>query len=787
MKRVTLVFCILWIAALFISCGGSTTSVNPNPDRNGSFNLTLDQGVGSFTPEIDVATDATGTTVTVTASDATDLAAAYLHLHYDASKYTPDSVQIGSLLGTGDQVITLALTDRVGDVPVGICQVPSNGATPVDGSGILASIHFVEQPFSAGKGVSGAPTDVLNKVSDLEIKDQDATSTTLTWTERHPGDTDNNGEVNLSDLTQIGKYLNQQVAQASDQDQATLADCDGNGEVNVTELTTLGKNLGSVLDGYKVFTDAAGTQAANNGELFPRTNFYFPDTAKYKQVEYEVIIDVATGGGVEFHVAPGSTAAPTAATPLSEAAVDNSIPGPPADPSNLQAFGSDVIGAGRIKLTWVPSPSTDTRKYIIERQTTTPASGFQPVATIDAYNGPLQVASYFDNDATLSNQSYDYRLTAQDIKGEISAAAGPASATPYFPPPPATPTGVVAITHPAIGQAIKVNWDLPAGVVQKFNVYRQGPGEPSFTLVKTTQNSGVLQFDDTGLTALTDYSYYVTTLNAAGESAPSTTVTAQSSDMAQIVITNVDFDKTTHVNDGSEPAANITVTTDQPATSYSATGPGVFTSNATGGTWKPNGSTPLGKVTVSITAHKGLAQSAAVDVEFFVTDQAILPQFGNAGAFIPWSDRASMQAPSAPFIPVMDYLDGDHVCIMNIWGTWCGPCRQELPEMDQWATYYGGGGNYHHVSMNGGGSDTLQMAIDFFASYNYNDFSDNYFPADQSLWAAEYGFQGWPTTILVDRDGMIRLQICGWIGYNPADPPLWSKTIADCCGMAPMP
>src|SRR5688572_27957958 len=97
MKRVILVCCPLWIVALFESCDASNT-VNPNPGRNCSFDLTLDQGVGSFTPVLYVATTATGATVTISANNATDLTAAYLYLHYDTTQYTPEKVIVGDML-----------------------------------------------------------------------------------------------------------------------------------------------------------------------------------------------------------------------------------------------------------------------------------------------------------------------------------------------------------------------------------------------------------------------------------------------------------------------------------------------------------------------------------------------------------------------------------------------------------------------------------------------------------------------------------------------------------------
>src|SRR5437762_8484155 len=119
MKKALLVVCGLWCIAWMASCGANS-SLNPSSHGTSStFAVTLENGSGSFTPQVNVSTDSTGAVVTISTNDANGLTNAYMHLSYDSSKYTPSAVDFGSFLGKDNQVLTLALTNRAADVPVG--------------------------------------------------------------------------------------------------------------------------------------------------------------------------------------------------------------------------------------------------------------------------------------------------------------------------------------------------------------------------------------------------------------------------------------------------------------------------------------------------------------------------------------------------------------------------------------------------------------------------------------------------------------------------------------------
>jgi thiol-disulfide isomerase/thioredoxin/Flp pilus assembly protein TadD len=101
------------------------------------------------------------------------------------------------------------------------------------------------------------------------------------------------------------------------------------------------------------------------------------------------------------------------------------------------------------------------------------------------------------------------------------------------------------------------------------------------------------------------------------------------------------------------------------------------------------------------------------------------------------------------------------VVVLDFWGSWCGPCRQELPVFQQMYERYRQkdvvffGVNWEK---GGNGQDLKQLVRDFMGKNNYN------FPVvldhERSAQMA-YDIQGFPTVYLIDRTGMIRYQNVG--------------------------
>jgi cytochrome c-type biogenesis protein len=123
-------------------------------------------------------------------------------------------------------------------------------------------------------------------------------------------------------------------------------------------------------------------------------------------------------------------------------------------------------------------------------------------------------------------------------------------------------------------------------------------------------------------------------------------------------------------------------------------------------------------------------------------------------------------------------LDGDSVSLLgqrgkvvllNVWATWCHPCRTEIPELRKvHAAYAGRGLHLIGVSVDAQGSnDAIRAFMNDFAM-NYEVWLD---PDERVL--STFLVVGVPATFLVDRDGLLR-----WRKIGPVEPGDTSLTTA---------
>jgi peroxiredoxin len=90
------------------------------------------------------------------------------------------------------------------------------------------------------------------------------------------------------------------------------------------------------------------------------------------------------------------------------------------------------------------------------------------------------------------------------------------------------------------------------------------------------------------------------------------------------------------------------------------------------------------------------------------------------------------------------------VVLINFWATWCGPCRQEMPLLDDlYARYQRVGFNLLGVNIDDDSRRAMQMVQELGVS----------FPVlfDESKEVSKlYEVEAMPVTVLVDRRGMVR-------------------------------
>ena len=109
------------------------------------------------------------------------------------------------------------------------------------------------------------------------------------------------------------------------------------------------------------------------------------------------------------------------------------------------------------------------------------------------------------------------------------------------------------------------------------------------------------------------------------------------------------------------------------------------------------------------------------------------------------------------------------VTIVDVWGTWCPPCRMEIPHfVDLYKQYKDKGLEIVGINCNEQGSrDEIKKTIKDFAKETgipyrcvlNDDKTEGKIP----------GFQGYPTTLFLDRSGKVRLTLVGYTAKAKLD------------------
>tara|TARA_R100000773_G_scaffold41118_1_gene37488 strand:- start:208 stop:660 length:453 start_codon:yes stop_codon:yes gene_type:complete len=97
------------------------------------------------------------------------------------------------------------------------------------------------------------------------------------------------------------------------------------------------------------------------------------------------------------------------------------------------------------------------------------------------------------------------------------------------------------------------------------------------------------------------------------------------------------------------------------------------------------------------------------------------------------------------------------VVLLNIWATWCVPCREEMPTLDALQEKLGGD-DFHvlPLSIDRAGMEIVRRFYDEIGIRHL----DTYLAEDIRVMAA-FAVVGLPTTILIDRDGFERGRLVG--------------------------
>ena len=142
-----------------------------------------------------------------------------------------------------------------------------------------------------------------------------------------------------------------------------------------------------------------------------------------------------------------------------------------------------------------------------------------------------------------------------------------------------------------------------------------------------------------------------------------------------------------------------------------------------------------------------------------------------AGDEAPASDRVEIGAPAPGYTTVS--LSGDSVSLtayrgkvvlLNVWATWCHPCRDEIPELQAiHVKYQPRGLELIGVSVDSDGSDDAIRSFMTDFRMTYPVWRD----PDERV-SSQFLVVGVPATFLIDREGVLRWRKTGPIQPNDA-------------------
>ena len=109
----------------------------------------------------------------------------------------------------------------------------------------------------------------------------------------------------------------------------------------------------------------------------------------------------------------------------------------------------------------------------------------------------------------------------------------------------------------------------------------------------------------------------------------------------------------------------------------------------------------------------------------------------------------------------LDNLNGNLI-LLNFWATWCAPCKEEMPSLDQLKSNK----NLNNLKIFpiNIGKDNLKKSLKFFDDLEIKNLKV-YFDNPNTL-AKKIGLRGVPTTILINKDGYEFARILGSIDFN---------------------
>jgi hypothetical protein len=165
-------------------------------------------------------------------------------------KFNTDTIHyIGAIVSQSKPAVFAAIPVEPGVLHLGWALLDFDEQPGVTGKNEIVRLRFAPGVRTNEKKASSAPIGEANAVDDLESS-WDESGLHFTFFERHPGDYDRDGEVNIADIAQIALNYLATVDRDNPDDPLVAIDGDGNGEVGMPDITTIADNYSRKVSGF---------------------------------------------------------------------------------------------------------------------------------------------------------------------------------------------------------------------------------------------------------------------------------------------------------------------------------------------------------------------------------------------------------------------------------------------------------------------------------------------------------------------------------------------------------
>lgn len=363
------------------------------------------------------------------------------------------------------------------------------GISPAEWQALKDELARVMAVYKSTSAVPAPPMDPPSKVCDLQVSGSPGGSATFTFTFRSTGDYDQNGEVNISDLTTLGaNYLKRSTDPGWAG--ARVADGDRNGEVNIADITPIGAHYNVSVSGYELmWAYSEDGPWIGMGEV-PLSSGVRPTGGGFLKFTTST---TAQAGDAYYCVWPyfGDGAEREYGVPSMNVFLGTSQLAAPTILSATTAY-NDHIGMSWTKVAGATG-------YEVYRDALDP-----PLASLG------DVGTY--DDTTVADFSpHTYWVRALDAT-RTSNYSAPAIGQRASSPPEIEPPGNVQATDGSVNDRVTVTWNKPAGATG-YELYRDIQSVPSIVL------GDVATYDDTSLADTQQHTYWVVALKGLVRSA----------------------------------------------------------------------------------------------------------------------------------------------------------------------------------------------------------------------------------------------------------------------------